>query len=71
MIGSFALDGKTINIETDYNHIDGIVYRFVRADTGKEVAATSYRGMDLAAGVQYSKVELQRGLETVRRKARR
>jgi hypothetical protein len=70
-IGSFTLDGTTINVSTDYNSIDGLVYRFVQADTEQEVAATSYRGIDLADGVKYSKVELQRGLETVRRRARR
>jgi len=71
MIGSFTLSGKTINIENDYNHIDGMVYRFIQADTGQEVAATSYRGIDLADGVKYTEVELQRGLETVCRQARR
>jgi hypothetical protein len=71
MIGSFALNGKTINIKADYNNVDGRFYRFIQADTQKEVAVTSYRGIDLAEGVQYTKAELQRGLESVRRKTRR
>lgn len=71
MIGSFALNGKTINIKADYNNVDGRFYRFIQADTQKEVAVTSYRGIDLAEGVPYSKAELQWGLETVRRKTRR
>lgn len=71
MIGSFQLEGKTINIETDYNAIDGRIYRFVQSDTKKELAVTSYRGIELPDGSPYTKVELQRGLESVRRKARR
>lgn len=68
-IGSFTLDGKTISVESDYNHIDGVFYRFVQADTQQEIAVTSYRGIDLAQGVQCSKAKLQDGLRAVRRKA--
>lgn len=70
-LGSFTIDGRTINVSTDYNNVDGLVYRFVQADTERQIAVTTYRGMDLADGVRYSKVELQRGLESVRRGARR
>jgi len=71
VIGSFTVGDTTITVSTDYSHIDGRVYKLTDAKTQEQVAVTSYRGMDLAAGVQYSKAELQRGLESVRRKTRR
>jgi hypothetical protein len=70
-LGSFTLNGTTINVNTDYDQITGLIYRFVRADNEHQVAFTTYKGMELAAGVTFDKADLQRGLDSVRRPLRR
>jgi len=71
-LGSFTLDSTTINVETDYDNISGLVYQFM-AGTGKKrkrIAVTNYRGIDVTDD-RFSKEDLQRGLNVVRRQAAR
>jgi len=71
-LGSFTLDSTTINVETDYDNISGLVYQFM-AGTGenrKQIAVTNYRGIDVTDD-RFSKEDLQRGLNVVRRQAAR
>jgi hypothetical protein len=70
-LGSFTLDGTTINVDTGYNHVDGVVYHFTQAKNEKPVAVTTYRGIKLAVGAKFDKADLQRGLDSVRRPLRR
>lgn len=70
-LGSFTLDSTTINVDTGYNHIDGVVYHFTRAKDDKPVAVTTYRGIKLAVGAAFAKDDLQRGLDSVRKTFRR
>lgn len=70
-LGSFTLDGTTINVDTDFDQITGLIYRFVRADSGHQIAVTTYKGMELAAGAKFDKADLQRGLDSVRKPIRR
>jgi hypothetical protein len=68
-IGSFTVDGKTISVESDYNHIDGVTYQLVQADSKEVVAVTTYRGLDVAEGVTFSEKDLNAGLRSIVRKA--
>lgn len=70
-IGSFTLNSTTINIDTDYNNIDGMVYCFTQARNDTPIAVTTYRGIKLADGAKFAKEDLQRGLDTVRKTFRR
>lgn len=70
-LGSFELDGVAIDVKTSYDNISGRVYQFVRADNQQQVAVTTYRGIDVDDGVGFSAADLQRGLASVRKTARR
>lgn len=70
-LGSFTLDGTTINVDTGFDQVIGLIYRFVRADNGHQVAVTTHKGMDITAGVEFGKADLQRGLDSVRKPLRR
>jgi hypothetical protein len=67
MIGSFTLGGNTINVESTYNHIDGVAYQLIDATSGTRLAATTYRGLEISQGVKFSKNDLDDGLRTVLR----
>ena len=69
-LGSFTVDNKQINVSTDYNQVDGMVYRFILAATKQQIAVTNYRGIDVTDD-RFSKEDLQRGLNVVRRQAAR
>jgi len=68
MIGSFTIGGATINVDSDYSHIDGVFYKLIEAGSQHQVAVTTYRGLNVADG-RFSKAELQDGLRTVLRRA--
>lgn len=70
-IGSFTVGGKQIKVEPDYSHIDGRIYRLIRVDTQKQVAVTTYKGLDVADGVSFTKKALQEGLRSVLRQSSR
>jgi hypothetical protein len=71
VIGSFTVDGKTINVSTDYSHVDGRVYRLTDASSDRQVAFTTYRGLNVADETRFSKRDLQDGLRAVLRQASR
>lgn len=71
MIGSFTLDGRTINVCADYSHIDGRVYKLVDASSQRQLAVTTYRGLDVADEAWSHKAALQDGLRAVLRRASR
>lgn len=70
-IGSFTVDDKQIKVESDYSHVDGRIYRLIRADTQAQVAVTTYRGLAVADGVGFSTQALQDGLRNVLRQSSR
>lgn len=71
-LGSFSIDNKAINVEhNDYNHIDGVTYKFLEAASGKELAVTTYRGVNVAEGVSFTEAALQDGLRKVLRQSAR
>jgi len=70
-LGSFKLGGKTINVEPDYTQIDGRIYRLIQADTGQQVAVTTYRGLNVADYAPFKKAALQDGLRSVLRQSAR
>lgn len=67
-LGSFTLDDTTIDITADYSHIDGRVYKLVEARSKRQVAVTTYRGLDVADS-RFSKGDLEDGLRKVLRQA--
>lgn len=71
-IGSFTVDGKRIEVETDYSHVDGVVHKFILVDgeSREQIAVTTYRGIEVADD-RFTKADLQRGLNVVRRQATR
>ena len=71
-IGSFTVNGKRIEVETSYDNISGLVYQFFvgAGKSRKQVAVTTYRGIDVADD-RFTKADLQRGLNVIRRQATR
>lgn len=68
-LGSFTLDGKRIDVAPDWSDIDGRIYRFIEADSKRQVAVTTYQGLRLSEGVPFDKAGLQKGLRGVLRRS--
>jgi len=71
VIGSFTVGDKTINVSTDYSHVDGRVYLLTDAKSQEQVACTTYRGLNVVDEFGLSKRDLQDGLRAVLRQAAR
>lgn len=65
MTQSFVIDGQRIDVEQGYSHVDGVYYQLLRAATGEQIAATSYRGLRVEAGVEFAPAALSAGLASV------
>lgn len=65
LLGSFTAGETRVDIHRGWSNFDGIVHRFVQANTCQEIAVSSHRGLDIADSTGFDQAELKAGLRKV------